>query len=424
MKKIIEMLSGNTRVSDWKLTEVKIDSYEMFFVHDKLETVRRSDTRNMQIEVYVDHDGRRGKSAIIVYPSTSYEEIERLVNEAAEKAAMLGDEMYSLPSDEKGEWTIDSNLNGREKCDIAAEVANIVRDVKVSESCAINALEIFVKEIERRIVNSRGIDKTQHKNSVMIEAIPTFNGEKESVELYEAITIAELDEKSLKTRIRERLGDVCARAEAVRPTEKLNCPVILRDNEVRILFSSLVQEMNMSAEYMKTAIYSVGDMLQTAPVGDKLNIMMTNVIKGAPNSSMFDQDGSAYIPTKLVDDGKVVAFIGSSRFAQYLGRQATGVLPCMQVESGLTSIEEMTKQPYLECVETSGLQVDVINDYIGGEIRLAYYFDGSKRIPMTGIYISGKLSEALNTIVLSKETEVRSGYFGPKKIKLSGMEIL
>ena len=72
----------------------------------------------------------------------------------------------------------------------------------------------------------------------------------------------------------------------------------------------------------------------------------------------------------------------------------------------------------------SGLQVDILNDYIGGEVRLAYYFDGEKKIPMTGISISGKLSEALDSIRLSDEAKCAGSYKGPKYALLSGIEII
>ena len=84
----------------------------------------------------------------------------------------------------------------------------------------------------------------------------------------------------------------------------------------------------------------------------------------------------------------------------------------------------MTAKPYLECVYLSGIQVEVENDYIGGEIRLAYYFDGEKKLPVTGIFMSGKLSDVLNTVVLSEETVVYERYFGPRKLLVSGMDII
>ena len=71
----------------------------------------------------------------------------------------------------------------------------------------------------------------------------------------------------------------------------------------------------------------------------------------------------------------------------------------------------------------SGLQVDSYNDYIGGEVRLAYYHDGEKLIPVTGVSISGKLEDVLNKLRLSGTSTVHNGYMGPDKAILSDMKI-
>ena len=71
----------------------------------------------------------------------------------------------------------------------------------------------------------------------------------------------------------------------------------------------------------------------------------------------------------------------------------------------------------------SGLQVDFFNDYIGGEVRLAYYHDGEKLIPVTGISITGSLKQVLSSIRLSCETAADDGYTGPAKAILQDMKI-
>ena len=71
----------------------------------------------------------------------------------------------------------------------------------------------------------------------------------------------------------------------------------------------------------------------------------------------------------------------------------------------------------------SGLQGDFYNDYIGGEVRLAYYHDGEKIIPVTGISISGRASEVLNSLRLSSEIAVADSYTGPKKALINCMKI-
>ncbi|MCI6433866.1 MAG: hypothetical protein MR828_03710, partial [Clostridiales bacterium] len=63
------------------------------------------------------------------------------------------------------------------------------------------------------------------------------------------------------------------------------------------------------------------------------------------------------------------------------------------------------------------------SDYIGGEVRLAYYHDGEKCTPVTGISISGSASEVLNSIHFSSKPAVCDGYMGPEKAQLTNMKI-
>ena len=126
----------------------------------------------------------------------------------------------------------------------------------------------------------------------------------------------------------------------------------------------------------------------------------------------------------MIENGKAAALWGGTRYAQYLGESATGNLGCISVACGTLTEEQKKSAPYFRCASMSGLQVDIYNDYIGGEVRLAYYFDGEREIPVTGISISGKLSEALSNMRLSNTETVRESYCGPAYAMLSGIEIV
>ena len=58
------------------------------------------------------------------------------------------------------------------------------------------------------------------------------------------------------------------------------------------------------------------------------------------------------------------------------------------------------------------------------EIRLAYYFDGEKTVPVTGISMSGKLSEALAGVKLDEKVTVDGAYEGPRRLLIRNMAIL
>ena len=71
----------------------------------------------------------------------------------------------------------------------------------------------------------------------------------------------------------------------------------------------------------------------------------------------------------------------------------------------------------------SGLQVDFYNDYIGGEVRLAYYHDGERSIPVTGLSVSGSLNHVLEHIRLSSRLSLQDSYYGPEKALLKEMKV-
>lgn len=423
MKNIIEILTANKEVSAYKIAEQTTQSYELFFVHENLETVRKTHSIDCDVTVYVDHDKKRGHSSFAVYSSTNADELERKVSDAVKKAKMINNEPYELPCDEKENVVLKSNISDIQAQTLGAMVARAVLNANDLDQCSINALEVFVVERKTHVLNSRGIDKTQTKYSVSIEAIPTCNGEKESVELFEAYTLSQFDEKWIEKEIRARIHDVKSRSIAQKPVEKITCPVVLNPNEIRILFEEIVLDTNFANIYLHNNVRNTGDKLQTAPEHDLLTVTMKGEIPGSPNSAKFDMDGTSLKDTLIIKDGVIANGYGSSRFAQYLGKAPTGALECIEAECGNTAVSDMLSRPHLECVYLSGLQVDLYNDYIGGEIRLAYYFDGNQRVPVTGISMSGKLSDVLNTVVLSKEKTVYGAYSGPEKIMIGNINV-
>jgi hypothetical protein len=193
--------------------------------------------------------------------------------------------------------------------------------------------------------------------------------------------------------------------------------------ELSELFSEIAYDLNYSSVYSHANLFKKGDKIQKDPTGDKLGITMMGQVPGSVRSSKFDSDGLELGSIRIVEDGTAVNYFGANRFGQYLGEIPTGNLRCMSVDMGSVKEEEFTKGPYLEIISMSGLQVDSYNDYIGGEVRLAYYHDGEKLIPVTGVSISGKLEDVLNKLRLSGTPTVHNGYMGPDKAILSDMKI-
>lgn len=423
MKTIIACLENNPRVSDYKLNLNAKESYECFYVKGKLETVRCTDTCDKIVTVYVDHDGFKGDSKFFVYPSTTEEELKELIEKAADKAQLLNNQMYTLPENETGEYEVESNFAAYTLPALSKEIAEAVFAANTVENADLNSVEVFVNRHTDTIVNSRGVHKTQVRYDAMVEAIPTYNGEGESVELYQQYNFSAFDAETVKAEIAEKLQEVKARASAVKPDFTMDCKVILNKEELGSLFAGISRDLSYATVYSHAGLFHKGDDIQENPTGDKITITMAGSLPGNIRSACFDGDGMALKTTKIVEEGKAIAYYGDNRFGQYLEETPTGALRCIQVEPGSACKHCLSAAPYLEVLSMSGLQVDFFNDYIGGEVRLAYYCDGEKITPVTGISITGSLKQVLSSIRLSAETAVENGYSGPAKAILQDMKI-
>ena len=423
MKTMIAALQANAQVSDYKINLTAKESYECFYVKGRLETVRCTETCDKVVTVYVDHDGFKGDSQFYVYPSTTEAELSELIEKAVQKASLLNNKMYTLPEKETGEYEVESNFSAYTQAELAGKIADCVFAANTVENADLNSVEVFVNRYTDTVVNSRGICKTQVRYDAMVEAIPTYNGEAESVELYQQYNFSTFDTEAVKQEISQKLQEVKARASAVKPDFSLDCKVILNTQELGELFGTLCRELNFATVYAHAGVFHKGDAIQENPTGDKITITMAGAVPGNIRSAHFDSDGMTLQDRTIVEEGKAVAYYGANRFGQYLEETPTGNLRCIQVTPGSACAKCLSEGPYLEVLSMSGLQVDTFTDYIGGEIRLAYYYDGEKITPFTGISITGSLKQVLASIRLSCETAVDNGYTGPKKAILTGMKI-
>ncbi len=423
MKHTIEALRGHGQISGWKINIHKKESHELFFVKGKLETLRCTDTCDKLVTVYVTHGDYLGDAQFYVYPSTTSGQLEALIQEAVSKALLINNPTYTLPGAETGEFHVQSNFCQLSSADLAAKISRIVFDANTMPDGSLNSVEIFINRHTDTVCNSNGLHKTQIRYDAMVEAIPTYNGKSQSVELYEQYNFSTLDEAALYNEIAGKLEEVKARYEASIPEAPINCKVILNPEEISQFLLNIVWDLEYSGVYSHSNLFRKGDLIQKDANGDLLNITMAGQVPGCVTSAGFDGDGLTLGSIRLVEKGKAINYHGSNRYGQYLGEIPTGNLRCVCVEPGTANSDEFKTGPYLEVVSMSGLQVDLHSDYLGGEIRLAYYHDGETLRPVTGISIAGKVSDVLRSIRFSEEVTTRDSYNGPAKAILSGMNI-
>lgn len=144
MKDLIALLKGNQAISGYRVASVTRKTYELFFVHRKLETVRATDTVDTNVTVYVDHDDKVGDSTFAVYGSMTDDEISAKINEAADRARLVFNQPYELPEGGTESEELESNMKDEAPSTLAAKIADAVFAADCMPGGSINATEIFL----------------------------------------------------------------------------------------------------------------------------------------------------------------------------------------------------------------------------------------------------------------------------------------
>lgn len=427
MEKIVKVLKETKGVSAYKILERKSESCELFYVLDKLETNRATNIDEFDVTVYVKKSGMIGSSDFTVYKYMDEDEIKKMVEEGVFAAKLAFNPKFKLPKPSKAKVSSPkSNMADKPFNELVEGIVDAVYKANIYKQGWLNSVEFFLTKKTNRLVNSNGIDEEFTSFVGNIEVIPTWKKGKEEFELYKMIEFSNIDLNDITKQVKEILLQAKARANAKKPTVKEGTKVILSgDNNVQQIIESFAMDLHYRNVHAHMSRYEVGKSVQGDDIkGDKLTVDLVPEIVNASASRPFDSDGIVLKKVHLIKDGIALMNWGDNQFAQYIGvKKPTGNIPNLLVKGGSKSYKDMKKEPYLECIKFSALQVDSMTGFFGGEVRLGYYFDGEKTIPVTGFAVSGNIHELKGKLVFSKEVETLSSYKGPKALEVEGMII-
>jgi predicted Zn-dependent protease len=421
IKKIINCLKENPLVSDWLINEITTLSSQVFYVRQKLETTRSVNTLEYAVTVYHQYSANGqeylGSSKFVVNHKISKKELQEKIAAAVHAASFVRNKKYALVKGEKRRiWK--AKKETYEPFELMDKIAGIFFE-QTDNKKKFNSLEIFCDVTTDHILNSQGANYKKTLSKVKVEAIPSYDGEGQKVELYKFFTYKDIDFEKIRSDAATALQDVLLRSQAQTPIDLLKkVDIILRDDDAAEFFGALIGDYSYASVYRQNTDKKIGDPIQKEPHGDLLSISLI------PDSDPFDRDGVLLKPAKIVAEGKLVSYYGDNQYGSYLGVQPTGLLRTLKVKAGKKNVENFSTKPYLEIIALSGIQIEMYNNYIGGEVRLAVYCDGKQRLPLSGFSFSGNIDNCLNQLLLSREKAVLDQYQGPKYVMLRDMDIL
>ena len=407
-------------VQAYRILENTTRTQEQFYVLQKLETTRETETVEDQVTVYTELNAgdakRLGSASFIVSHKLTKRELEKKIDEALYAAAFAANEFYELE-----EGTKKKSVRYRALSETPFEILKKTAEIFVGVSkddVKFNSLELFFNEKEVHLVNSRGIDYKKTTFELQVEAIPSYAGPEMKTELYRMFRYSDVNYDKIREDAEGAVADIYNRAHAVSLPEIGHANIILHDKEVLNLMSTVISSLSYNAVYSHANLKNVGDDLQVDPA-----CPITLSLTADSKSDFFDADGVLLAPAKIIENGKVTGLYGTSRFAYYLKKKPTGSLKKVVMGNGKKSLASFKKKPYIEIFDLSGLQADAYQNYLGGEVRLAMYFDGKELKPVSGFCFTANLQEVINTLELSREKSSIQHYEGPKAALLKNIEV-
>ena len=432
--KAIEAYNASTtpKVADWKLIGSVTTREEHYFVREKTEEARLVDEALFSLTLYVDaeSDGKkvRGEATVSIQPSLTAAEVAEKVRVAAYAASKSRNAWFELPG--KAPAKVSVPVSGFEALAPArrASAARAALYAPESESTGrINCLELFLSRTERSFLNSKGLEFSAVKWRGYSEFVVDALAADGPVELFDDIEFSEPDKARLEAATRSRLIEVRDRAVAKPLPNISGIPVILSGKEAEQVFSWFFGNSGTQAVFTKASPFKLGMNVQQSveggSVADPFDMWAEPTLPGFPASSAYDHEGFPLERTQIVEQGVLKTLVGSVRHAQWLGLPQKGAFSLFSVSPGSMSVAEMRSQPHLEPVMFSDFRLDPVTGDFGAEMRLAYWFDGKKRIPVTGGSISGAASAFRSTMRRSVECASATQSVCPVAILLTGIGI-
>lgn len=428
IKKCLNQFSPD--ISDWKIVSIKTEGRELFFTGDTVDMVRAKKIENIKLTIYKDfrHNNKnyRGSATTTIHPTMADDEMLQTIEKALYAASFVKNEHFPIVNQ-----VVCINYPAAYNAsmlEISESLPSMVHELYSSNKdpshVKINSSELFLNLQEEHIINSKGMNVNFIRPNVYIECITQAHGLSEEIELYEAIRLAEIKEGVLKSKIGQLLRFTADRAKAI-PLPKIGeVPVILSGDAISELMQYYLYRLSARFIYENISDTDIGEELQGDDVkGDKISLYLDPQLPGSFYSRPFDSDGFPLHRFRLIHQGIVERYWGDIQYSHYIHTPPTGQFCNISLDSGSQTLQQMKNEPYIEINAFSDFQSDYITGDFGGEIRLAYYFDGTSVKPVYGGSISANLKNIHHQMILSKERRLLKRYYGPCAVKLYGVSI-
>lgn len=429
IEQILKDQKDQKEISGYKICESRIESSELFLVKKNVDMDRAKNVNHFKVTVYLDcEEGEnkfKGSATTNIDPTMKEDEIAKVISEAAFAAQFAKNPYYPLTKPVASYQPMAESKFAKESQPYwMNEIAKAVYKNDIYDKGGINSCEIFLNKIHTHIVNSEGVNAEAIHYEGMVEFIITWKEEGEEIELYRCVNFSDFDSDNLSNEVKAMI--VIAKEKAIAQNTPMlkKAPVILTREAAKGFFEFYYTKCKAEAVYNKVSTWKLGHDIQgKGGKGDLITLTLDPFLQNSTYSGNFDEDGFPLETVTIIEQGILKKYIANTRYAHYLEVEPTGSISNIIVSGGSRTFSELKQEPHLEAAAFSDFTVDSLSGDFCGEIRLAWYFDGEKTIPVTGGSVSGNINELQEELYLSKELQKDNNFEGPKAVKLMNVTV-
>ena len=422
-ERIAELLRASS-ADAWEIIDSRIKGWEFYFIRHELDQNRAKDVEHVTIRVYKNiGEEAMGSASARIAVSETEENVKKTIDDLVYQASLVRNKPYRLNPPRDFEPM--PEYSGSVEAEAEAFI-NAMNSVRETETEDINSFEIFTDSVERRLINSEGIDITEKYPSSKVEVVVNARKDGHEIELYRLYDLGSCDRDGLVRDVEEVLQIGKDKLIAV-PTPAIGTsPVVFSTDAALEIYGYFLDNLNAAYAVRGMTSFELGKPMAEDIRGDKVTLNAVRYMEGSPSNFACDAEGSPIRDLCMIDAGVPKAWCGSRMFTQYMGLDDAFDISNWEVSGGSRSAAELRKGNFLEVVEFSDFQVDSMTGDIFGEIRLGYLHRDGNVIPVSGGSVSGSMRDNLPEMYMSKETRRYSSARVPavtrlEKVTVSGI---
>lgn len=430
ISELLDILKSNDKIYAWNFKVVSKDSYQLYFIKQKLDMNREVKIDEYFVNIYTKETikGKEqiGSASFRIYPSMTIEEVKEKVDQQVEYCKFTLAKPYIFPK--KVNLKPVSKEHGfasHTLKDAAFIAADALFEADKFDKGYINSSEIYINFIETRFFDSNGNVFLYTSEKGEIEMVATWAEKGEEVELYKYFEFDDLDSIFIQNEAVKVIVEASNRIKANKTPKLGTMKVLLTGEYVKDYFFHFVDKVSTDAIYENASSLHVGSIIQnTHAKADKMSIKLEPTLKKSTKGMPFDDEGIVLKRLNVIEKGVVKNLWGSNAKSQYLYKPVNGKYSNITVNSGTLKQEDLEDENYIEVISLSGFDIDLLTGDFGSEIRLAYLYQKNKeKMIITGGSISGNIYESINSVRFYNETNQINNYIGPTKILIDNVKV-